>query len=169
MLMNKKSLLGLGAALVIGGGMISAHAATQVVQVRASVDTSLSVVDLTGAWSSPIIMAANTAGDALEKKDLVLQFHANDYKDVVVTLQSTPVLTDTVKNKSIPLSFKVGGTALAKDTPVTLVKTSLYEVDAQQAITGFKDVNFSIESANVGNLESGNYSGTFTFDFSLAP
>ncbi|MBW8184075.1 CS1 type fimbrial major subunit [Shewanella nanhaiensis] len=158
------------AALTSALTINTATAATQVVQVQASIDTSLSVTDISGVWNSPIVMNANSAGDGLITRNILLNFTANDYKDVEVTLQSFPSLSDPIRNVSIPLEFKINNTALVQNTATTLDKADLFTYDATNSvITGSKDIPLSIASTSTTTLQSGTYSGVFTIDFSLAP
>lgn len=164
--MYKKYIkIGLVAALA---SCFSVNAATQVVTVTASVDSSLTVIDTSGSWDAPIAMAVNSAGDGLQTKNINLNMVSNNYKDVLVTLQSFPSLTDSVNGTSIPMTFKIADTALAQNTPVTIDKDALYNT-TEGAITSAKDITLSIESASTTALASGQYRGSFTFDFSIAP
>ncbi|MBY5979139.1 CS1 type fimbrial major subunit [Ferrimonas balearica] len=164
---NKLSAL---SAAVLMVGSFGVQAATKVIQVRASVDTSLSVEDISGTWDAPIFMQANSDNTGLETVTMTLNFTANDYKDVSVTLQSAPSLVDTQQNLSIPLEFKLGGETLAQNSAVTALKTNLFEYDATNTqMTGPKNVPLTIESANSGSLQSGNYTGSFVLNFELQP
>lgn len=153
-------------AAIIATAATTATAATKVVQIRASVDTALNVVDISGTWDGPITMIPKADNSALEKQNLTLRFEANDYKDVNVTLQSPSFLTDAAKGLSIPLVFKINGNALETNKVVSLAKTTLYTINEQNAITGFNDIPLTIESdESVTTLQSGDYTGTFTLDF----
>ncbi|MBW3138383.1 fimbrial protein [Ferrimonas balearica] len=164
---NKLSVL---TAAVLMVGSFGVQAATKVIQVRASVDTSLSVEDISGTWDAPIIMEPNADSSGLETVTMTLNFTANNYKDVNVTLQSSPHLVDTQQNQNIPLVFKLGGQTLQQNSAVTALKTNLFEYDSTASqMTGPKNVPLSIESANNGPLQSGNYTGSFVLNFELQP
>lgn len=164
---NKIAAISAAAFMVASFG---AQAATKVIQVSASVDTSLSVSDVSGAWDAPIVMSVNATSDGLETATMTLNFEANDYKDVTVMLQSVPALVDAQNNVSIPLSFKINGTELAQNTGVNVLKTDLFDYDANGGtITGPKNIPLTIDSTSTGPLQSGNYTGTFVLNFELQP
>ncbi|ADN75484.1 CS1 type fimbrial major subunit [Ferrimonas balearica DSM 9799] len=157
-------------AVVLMVGSFGAQAATKVIQVSASVDTSLSVDDISGTWDAPIIMEANSTNNGLETVAMTLNFTANSYKDVNVTLQSSPALVDAQQNLSIPLVFKLGGETLTQNEAITAAKTDLFEYDSDNSsMTGPKNIPLTIESANSDALQSGNYTGSFVLNFELQP
>ncbi|MBY5921066.1 CS1 type fimbrial major subunit [Ferrimonas balearica] len=146
-----------------------AQAATKVIQVSASVDTDLSVVDVSGTWDAPIVMVPNATNNGLETVNMVLNFDSNAYQDVNVTLQSLPALVDSLNNNSIPLVFELNGTPLVQNTALLVSKTELYESAGGSTIDSLKNVPLTISSADNTALVSGNYQGVFTLNFDLNP